>query len=128
MNCPHCGREMVERLVVVCACEASPPMKIIDVPALVCDSCGERFYQDNTSRLLVEIKSRRGLPESLEQLHVFRFGQPARSVHIPAEVRLPGAASDLYETVRQAMISEPRGQIYDSDTGSETDLHQTVRS
>lgn len=128
MNCPHCGREMVERLVVVCACEASPPMKIIDVPALVCDRCGERFYRANTSRLLVEIKAQPGLPESLEQLHVYRFGQPSRRLDVPTEVRLPGAASDLYETVRQAMISEPIGQIYDSDPGSETDLHQIVMS
>lgn len=128
MNCPHCGREMVERLVVVCACEASPPMKITDVPALVCDRCGERFYQENTSRLLVEIKAQRGLPVSLEQLHVFRFGQPSRRVHVPTEIHLPGAASDLYETVRQAMNSEPRGQVYGSGTSSETDLHQLVGS
>jgi len=51
MNCPLCKSKMVEETTVLTfKMEGSQILVIKDVPALICDQCGEEFVDIQTSR------------------------------------------------------------------------------
>ena len=51
MNCPLCKSKMVEGTTVLTfKMEGSQILVIKDVPALICDQCGEEFVDIQTSR------------------------------------------------------------------------------
>lgn len=56
MTCPRCGDEMIEAHVEVCFCQASPPRKVVGVPAEVCETCGERLYGEDAVRTLEALR------------------------------------------------------------------------
>ena len=44
MTCKLCGNPMREQETSFCACDASPPVRFENVPAHVCEVCGEKVF------------------------------------------------------------------------------------
>ena len=79
MTCILCEGEMRERDAVFCSCEASPLVKIENVPTLVCERCGEKAYTDTTIAVLEQIRD--GLFASRHELvRVFDFHHARESI------------------------------------------------
>jgi len=75
---------------------------IEDVPALVCRTCGEQFYDDNTVRMIDRMRAK-GFPteEALGELRVpvFAFGD----IEAP-EADAPSAELPLFTAVSEVVI------------------------
>lgn len=56
MNCSKCGGRIAPRLVRICACEATPPTIVENVPALVCSLCGDQELSDQTVQVLERMR------------------------------------------------------------------------
>ena len=56
MKCHVCGCQMEDRMVTFCACDAKPPLMVENVPALVCDACGEKQFSDETVAVFERIR------------------------------------------------------------------------
>jgi hypothetical protein len=48
---------MFEETVNFCACEARPPIMVENVPAYVCERCGEQTFTDATTEAFESIKA-----------------------------------------------------------------------
>ena len=44
MTCKLCGNSMLAQETSFCACDALPPVKFENVPAHVCEVCGEKVF------------------------------------------------------------------------------------
>lgn len=73
MNCPQCGDQLDERKVNFCACDISPAFMIEDVPAQVCNTCGEQVFSDETIAAFERVKENRVPVSRTESLNVYRF-------------------------------------------------------
>lgn len=47
---------MEDRIVRFCACDANPPLMVENVPAAVCDACGEKQFSDATVEVFERIR------------------------------------------------------------------------
>lgn len=77
MNCSKCGGQMVPRLIRICACEASPPTIVENVPALVCSLCGDREISDQTVGTLEHMRNGT-IPSRPVRARVFDFAMTQR--------------------------------------------------
>lgn len=96
MNCSKCGGRVVPRLVRICACEATPPTIVENVPALVCSLCGDQEISDQTVQVLERMRDG-GVAFRPVQARVFDFAR-TRQPHVingglPNVVMSPGTAN-----------------------------------
>ena len=62
MNCPVCGGDFRDQTVRYCACDSDAPVIVENVPARVCDQCGERLFSTSTAKQLEMIQSKNYSP------------------------------------------------------------------
>ena len=79
MRCTVCGGTMVEQTVRFCACDATPPLIIENVPALVCEQCGEKVFSDSTIEGFESIKGSAVPYSHTLAIHVFDFAATRQS-------------------------------------------------
>lgn len=80
MKCHICGNEMKERRVRFCACEAEPPLIIENVPALVCDACGEQVFTSATVAFFERVKAGKVRQTRTDMLRVYDFAMAVNSL------------------------------------------------
>ncbi len=80
MKCHICGNDMKERRVRFCACEAEPPLIIENVPALVCETCGEQLFTSDTVAVFERIKAGKVQQSRTDTLRVYDFAMAANSL------------------------------------------------
>lgn len=56
MSCAICGGELRQAIVDVCACDAMPVVLVENVPAMVCERCGERSFTEAIIRFFENIR------------------------------------------------------------------------
>ncbi len=84
-ECPQCGSARLRQDFVKSAFWHGERLVVVDnIPAVVCDACGERFYDDGTATTL-DLMHGRGFPsgEASGHMHVPIFSFSAR---VPAEL------------------------------------------
>lgn len=57
LKCNICGGRMHNGFTIICACEATPITKVENVPAYVCEVCGESVITGATLRTIERIRS-----------------------------------------------------------------------
>ena|SRR5581483_9060283 len=77
MSCWRCGGSMEEQRVTFCACTASPPVVVKNVPASVCRQCGERSYSTPVLNTLKRIRDGKGPAPRLDYLYAYDFDEAA---------------------------------------------------
>ena len=100
MICSKCGGRTVARTIRICACEASPPTIVENVPARVCSQCGEQELTDQTIAALERMRD--GMMVSrIAQVRVFDFVQePDRVVYSGGQ---PNVISDAGTSASSAL-------------------------
>jgi len=69
-ECPHCGSEALRPELVKSAFFQGDRLVVVEgIPALVCSSCGERFYDDATATAL-DLLHGAGFPGECAVTHV----------------------------------------------------------
>ena len=71
--CLTCGGEVEFQIVTYCACERDEPIVVVNVPAFVCEGCGERAYTEAVMKELAEIWNGERRPVAFKNLAVFDF-------------------------------------------------------
>jgi len=61
--CPHCRDPLTSTAVNTAIWQGDDVALVEDIPALVCQTCGEQFYDDDVSDALRKL-SENGFPES----------------------------------------------------------------
>lgn len=73
MTCHICNGKMLEAQVTFCACNADPLTKVENVPALVCEDCGERVLSSDVVDALGKVPGS-GIRYHTEPARVYDFG------------------------------------------------------
>lgn len=84
-ECPQCGSRQLRRDLVKTAFWHDASLVVVEgIPAMVCEACGERFYDDATVMAL-DLMHGDGFPkaQACGHMHVPVFSFPAR---IPADL------------------------------------------
>jgi len=76
MQCSVCGGKVEETTVNLTLWERDKLMLIEDVPAAVCQDCGEQYYDEATAGTIKEV-SLRGDPVRHISVPVYRLPVPA---------------------------------------------------
>lgn len=79
-ECPQCGSAQLRQDLVRSAIWHGERLVVVDrIPAVVCDGCGERFYDDATATML-DLMHGDGFPpaEAVAHMHVPVFSFSAR--------------------------------------------------
>jgi hypothetical protein len=66
---------MEPAFVRFCACNASPPVIVENVPAQVCTRCGDRVFPDSAVEVFESIRDGQLQPYGLLWVNVFDFAQ-----------------------------------------------------
>src|SRR5713226_8346539 len=77
VRCHVCGGEMVHAQVTYCFCDEQHPFIVRDVPALVCQSCGERAYSTQTLADLERVRDGQAVPSRLMNVPVYSLSSLA---------------------------------------------------
>lgn len=70
---------MEERIVRSCACGMTPPAMIENVPAMVCISCGEELFSDETAEVFERIRARRVGQYKMATMLVYDYQRALRN-------------------------------------------------
>ena len=66
---------MQSQAVRFCACNATPPLAIENVPAAVCRRCGHKEFSDKAVEVLDRVRVGRHHPVRIDILRVFDYEQ-----------------------------------------------------
>jgi len=73
MKCTRCKGDMESQTIKFCIPNAIPPMVIENVPAYVCDTCGEEVFTEATSQEFARIRRGDVRNFALRIMKVFDF-------------------------------------------------------
>ncbi|MHA7827562.1 MAG: type II toxin-antitoxin system MqsA family antitoxin [Roseovarius sp.] len=82
LSCTSCaGGNLQPDRVKLALWQGEDLLIVEDIPALVCQSCGERYFEDETAMSLDMMREGRGMagaPARTMQVPVYAFAAPAR--------------------------------------------------
>lgn len=73
VDCIVCGGNLEQQTVNICACERLPAVIVRDVPALVCNRCGEKVLSQDVMDIFALIGRGNSPPPSIEVSHVYDY-------------------------------------------------------
>ena len=84
MRCINCGGTMEHGTTQFCIPSATPPILVENVPALVCDTCGDETFDEATSQGLARVRNGQAQNFTSKVMRVFDFAKlddpPVRSI------------------------------------------------
>ena len=75
MKCKLCGYNMTLQNTSFCACDAQPPVRFDNVPAHVCDMCGEKAFSQETVEKIQSMRKGRG-QSRIVSMKVYDYSNP----------------------------------------------------
>ena len=94
MKCSRCNGKMEERTIKFCACNAPMPIMVENLPAQVCDTCGDEVLPTQAIEMLEQIQRGELSPTKLGVVLTFDYeqGEVPPSVSPDVLIQLLGTA------------------------------------
>jgi hypothetical protein len=87
-ECPVCGGKLQNKFVNICSCDSLPATIVTNVPALVCEICGEKVLSQSVVDNFQKIRKGIAIRPRYEISKVYDYQQVTKSVQ-PASNSYP---------------------------------------